>query len=168
MKTPFRCIATIFCLLCVVLPTRGGEIPSLFKPGSHSYTLQVGDRERSFSLHVPPGYDGRQPFPLVLMLHGRTGSGRSIEKYSGMSDLADAHAFIVAYPDALGFPTSWNTEIDTDPHQADDIAFLHALVKELKKNLIIDEKRIFVAGHSSGALMAYRMGAGFSETFAAI
>jgi len=168
MKTQLRWGLIMLCLGCCAFQAQAVDDSVRFQAGSYSYVLRADDRERSFLLHIPSTYDGRKPFPLILMLHGRTGSGRSIEKYSGMSEIADAHECIVAYPDALGFPTSWNTGFDTDPHQADDVAFLHALLLELQKKLSLDGARIFVAGHSSGALMAYRMGAGFSETFAAI
>ena len=37
--------------------------------------LEVDGRERSYELHVPKNYDGNQPIPLVLALHGRFGTG---------------------------------------------------------------------------------------------
>jgi len=55
--------------------------------------LEVDGRERSYELHVPKNYDGNQPIPLVLALHGRFGTGAGEEKRAHLDKLSDKHAF---------------------------------------------------------------------------
>ena len=45
--------------------------------------------------------DGRSdsaPAPLIIVLHGFTGSGRAMQRKTGFDALARAHGFSVAYP----------------------------------------------------------------------
>jgi polyhydroxybutyrate depolymerase len=118
---------------------------------------------RSYLLHVPPGYDGKTRLPLVLVLHGRRGNGRIAEWNYGFSALADKERFLVAYPEALGRPPTWRPFVGDK-----DVAFLRSLIDTLQSALAVDPRRIYVAGHSSGALMTYRLGAELSKEIAAI
>ena len=36
------------------------------QPGSHTRTVHVDGRERSYLVHVPPKYDSKRPTPVVL------------------------------------------------------------------------------------------------------
>jgi polyhydroxybutyrate depolymerase len=107
----------------------------------------------------------------VLLLHGRGGSARRIEQVSGMSGKADGDGFIVAYPQALGVPSTWHPWPLPGRRAEDaagDVAFIRALIEQLKHTLVVDVRRIYVAGHSSGAMMAYRVGAELGDRVAAI
>ncbi|MGI5178600.1 hypothetical protein ACQEVZ_19915 [Dactylosporangium sp. CA-152071] len=44
--------------------------------GDHTLTVTVGDKERTFQLHVPPGYDPARAMPAVVALHHRPGPRR--------------------------------------------------------------------------------------------
>ena len=35
------------------------------KPGDHTRSLNVDKRTRSYIVHVPPGYDGKNPIPVA-------------------------------------------------------------------------------------------------------
>ena len=50
---------------------------SPLSPGTHRRTIDVGGRERSYLLHVPPSYDPGRPLPLVLAFHGARPMPRS-------------------------------------------------------------------------------------------
>jgi len=82
---------------------------------SVALTLQVGELERQYRLHLPRGYNPKNPFPLVLAIHGYTGNAMKLENdYTSFSRHADANGYVVAYPQATGFDvggmmvTSWN------------------------------------------------------------
>jgi polyhydroxybutyrate depolymerase len=84
-------------------------------PGATSeLTLEHGGLERTYRLHLPTGYDSRQPRPLVLVFHGYTGTSAGIEQYTELSRLADENSFVAVYPQSTGFAagnrqiTSWN------------------------------------------------------------
>ena len=132
--------------------------------------LTVGGVERRYIRYEPPGLDAGVPAPLVLALHGRGGSGRIAEWMFGLSELADSHRFVVAYPDALGDPPTWNegfVGISGGPYRPDDVGFIRALVEREASARPLDRDRTFVCGHSSGGMMTYRLAAEASDLFAA-
>jgi hypothetical protein len=75
-------------------------------PGDHTLMLDHGVAMRSAIVHVPPGYDPQTASPLVLNFHGFTQDASSQVLFSLMNPVADAHGFVVVYPD--GLYNSWN------------------------------------------------------------
>jgi polyhydroxybutyrate depolymerase len=123
--------------------------------------------DRRILVHDPPFATGRS-LPLVLALHGTGGTGRLMASLSGLSRLADERGFRVAYPQALGEAgtedpargAAWNAGpgMGCPLHAgADDVAFLEAVVDRVDRHAPVDPRRIFVAGFSNGARMAYRL-----------
>ncbi len=76
--------------------------------GDSEHTLTVGGLERSYVLHLPPGYDASRPAPLVLDFHGITLDACEMMRISGLNAQSDAAGFIVVYPNAYGEQRSWN------------------------------------------------------------
>ncbi len=90
-----------------VAPTSAG--------GSVALTLDVGEGEREYRLHLPSSYDPKTVVPLVLVFHGYTGTAEGEEnEHTSFSRSADEHGYAVAYPQGTGFAvdgqtvTSWN------------------------------------------------------------
>lgn len=123
---------------------------------------------RTYWLHLPPGYDGQTPLPLVVALHPRGGNGARFERITGFSDKADVAKFIVVYPSAAGNPRTWDAGYLSGQNTDADVVFLEALLDELQETLKVDPKRVYLAGMGSGAMMAYWAGARLSERIAAI
>ncbi len=143
--------------------------PHLAMQSDSVQSISVGGLNRTYLLHVPTGYDGSTPWPLVFVLHGAGGGGKSMEQLTGFSDKADAEKFIVVYPNGTGSPQMWATGMSPHPHStADDVGFIRALLNKLEHDLKVDHKRIYSCGFSMGAMMTYRLGAEMSDTFAAI
>ena len=114
-------------------------------------TLDVaGQGRRTALMHLPRSFPGH-PVPMLLALHGASGSGAFMESYSGLSRLADREGFAVAYPDAAG--PRWR--ISAGDGSA-DVAFLDALLDRLMAGGCVDENRISAVGVSNGAGMAVR------------
>ncbi len=80
-------------------------------PGDYTFTVVVDSSERFYIAHVPPGYDGRAPVPVGMMLHGGGGTAKGMMAYTGWSRKADEKTFIAVYPEAtrpdLSQPASW-------------------------------------------------------------
>jgi polyhydroxybutyrate depolymerase len=129
--------------------------------------LPVGGVERRYVRYGPPGLDPAAIVPLVLMLHGRGGSGSIAEWMYDWREQSDAHGFVVAYPDALGDPPTWHAGVGLGGRQQDDVDFVRALVEREASARPIDRSRVFVCGHSNGGMMAYRLAAEASDLFAA-
>jgi beta-galactosidase len=77
--------------------------------------IEVGDLLREYRLHLPAGYDPEVPVPLLLVIHGYTGSAEETETSdTSFSRHADEHGYAVVYPQGTGFVaggrtiTSWN------------------------------------------------------------
>ena len=129
------------------------------------------NKKRDFRIYVPGRYNKNYKIPLVIVLHGGSGSGISIEKYSGFSKLAEDEKFIAAYPDA--YSGQWNDGrefIQSKSYRLkiDDVGFISKMIDKIKKNYNIDEKRIYVAGISNGGFMALRLGCELSEKISGI
>ena len=59
-------------------------------------------RERSYLVHVPPGYDANKPTPVVLAFHGAMMNGGTMAQFTGLNAKADEAGFIVVYPNGTG------------------------------------------------------------------
>ena len=156
----FAVVSSAACSPNGILGPAGG-----WMPGTTSHFIAVGSAPRSYLLHVPPrpstvAGDTLASFPLVLVLHGSSGSARDIRQTTRMDSLSDAYGFIVAYPQGTNggglFPSDWNGGAccgEAARENVDDVGFMSALTGEISRNLPVDQNRIFIAGFSSGAIM---------------
>jgi polyhydroxybutyrate depolymerase len=128
---------------------------------------------RPFTVHTPPGYDPARPAPLLVLLHGFGVTGALQEQYLGLTDATDAHGMLFVAPD--GTPSAngsrfWNA---TDAccgagSGVDDVAYLSALVADVKAHYSVDPRRVFLVGHSNGGFMSYRMACERADEIAAV
>lgn len=133
---------------------------------THSELAQPGSDKRSYRLFVPQGLVPGKAAPLVIAMHGGLGTGDIFAKQSGFDTVAQQYGFIVAYPDGLG--KVFNAGRCCGNAQSNDVAFVRALVADLKTRLPIDAKRIYGMGFSNGAMLAQRIACEAPEVFAAI
>ncbi|QTC91377.1 alpha/beta hydrolase family esterase [Brevundimonas goettingensis] len=140
--------------------------------------VEIGDTGRSLLLHRPAAQDGSTPLPLVILLHGSTMTGAQMLSATTLEATAEAKGFIVAAPDA-GIPAGpgfvWNipgvptvTGKVPGPEDADDVAYLGAVIDDLVARQCIDRARVYVTGLSGGGRMASWLGCVTPERFAAI
>jgi polyhydroxybutyrate depolymerase len=135
----------------------------------------VNGLTRNYLLHIPPNYQPNVS-ALVLALHPSRLAGPGMESLSQLSAKADRAGFAVAYPSSENNNSghsNWDifyndltfTNFPTPP---DDVGFLRGLIQTLQANLHPDPKKIYVAGFSSGAFMAHRVGVQLSDLVAAV
>lgn len=132
-------------------------------------SLQHGGVERTYRVHVPRGYDAAKQWPLVIALHGGGGAGRGMNTVTHLNDVADAHGFLVAYPD--GRFRHWNDGRQSgvaESRKVDDVGFLADLIDALAKKYSVDRKRVFATGISNGGFMSQRLACDLSDKVAAI
>jgi polyhydroxybutyrate depolymerase len=193
MKT--KIIGICICMLLIatcVIPVCGTLSESKIKktlvsPGDYLKVMVFGMRLRSYRIHVPPSYDGSNPMPLVVVLHGFPDNAHDIQSI-GMNIEADNEGFIAVYPNGHTFWRDlslygqvyyglWNLvyfhrwgyfyncwDFDT----VDDVGFIRTLIEKLQTTLEINSSRIYITGLSGGAFMTYRLGAELSDIVAAI
>lgn len=151
--------------------------------GSTTLSLTIDGHVRTVIVHVPTGYRGSRPVPVVLNMHGSGSTAAQQVQFTGMDAASDADGFIVAYPQALipepagptGVGFDWNVPgvplnggVPVPPGSADDVSFLTRLPGALGQHYCVDRSRVFATGFSGGSRMASQLACDSSATFAAV
>lgn len=164
-----RCALGNMILSCAALAVAAS-------PGNQSITVQVGTQKRTCVVHLPAGYNGKRPLPLVIALHGSGGTGAGMASTTGFDAMADKYGFIAAYPDGIvGKNHGWNALFGkpipgghgAQTDDVDDVGFIRILLDRLHQSYRTDPARVFVCGQSSGAYMAYRVAIDLADKIAA-
>ncbi|MFS8086111.1 MAG: alpha/beta hydrolase family esterase [Acidobacteriota bacterium] len=149
-----RRLITIFCGLlfmglALAIPAEAQKISK--------ENIESQGKSRTYYLLVPEKPTKENPAPLLVVLHGSNRNGLSlVEKWK---DLAVKEGIFLVGPDAID-SGSWNI-----PQDGPD--FLHDLISDLNAKYPIDRRRIYLFGHSAGAVFALYMSLHESEYFAA-
>jgi polyhydroxybutyrate depolymerase len=134
--------------------------------GTSNETIVSDGIERTYLLEVPPAYDGSDPVPLVLNLHGFGSTAQEQAAYSRFPAKGAAEGFIVLTPQGTGDPPYWN--IVGVGALTDDVAFFRTLLDALEAQLCIDAFRVYATGISNGAGMSSRLACELGDRIAAI
>ena len=77
----------------------------------------LGAVRRNYVIQIPKGLDNNSPVPMVLDLHGWTGSAQSQTHQSGWKQLGNTEKFVVIWPDGMDDSPSkmgsWNCSMST-------------------------------------------------------
>lgn len=142
---------------------------------SQKFLMDHDGNNRSYLVHIPSDYDQDILYPLVIAMHGGTGSAENLERQSRLSDKSDEEKFIVVYPDGIEGGIfnirTWNAGWccgHSATSNVDDVGFIEKLVLLLIEDYSIDQNRVYATGMSNGGYMAYRLACEKPELFAAI
>lgn len=130
--------------------------------------VDTNDGRRAGLVHVPALEVGAS-VPIVIALHGSGSTAEALRSVTGFDGLADAEGFIVAYPEGIG--QSWNSGQCCWPAAdslIDDVDFLRQFISQALASYPVDPERVYITGHSNGAIMAQRVGCELSADIAAI
>ncbi len=153
-------------------PDPAGQTTPATTPRTGTTTVKLGDR--SFTLHVPSAYTAGRAMPLLILLHGYTATGQNQESYMKFTPESDARGFLYAYPDGLVDSRSnnyWNATdacCDLYGSKVDDSAYLSNVITAIERAYTVDTKRVYLAGHSNGAFMSFRMACDHADQVTAI
>jgi poly(3-hydroxybutyrate) depolymerase len=163
-------------------------IASVDRTGKDPFAGRTGDLKRHYALdaageilpyrvYVPTTYNGTRAFPLIVALHGLGGTEDAFfENYERkLPPLAEQHGYIVAAP--LGYrvdgfygwglgapPADPTTKRVQDLSEQDVMQVLQRVRQQYK----IDENRIYLMGHSMGAIGTWKIAAKYPDIWAAI
>ena len=130
--------------------------------------------DRPVDLHVPQSYSCDTAAPLVIMLHGYTASGALEELYLNITAESNKRGFLYAHPDGTKSAAGeqfWNATdacCNFEGSKIDDSAYISKLIKDVQAAYNVDEKRIYLIGHSNGGFMSYRMACEHGDQIAAV
>ncbi len=139
------------------------------------HTLTVGGESRDYDIFVPSTYSRDRYYPMIIVLHGGGGNAEFSEKMTRFLPWAVAKEFILVHPNGSGrlrnSLLTWNAGnccAYAYKERVDDVGFISALIDHISKEVNIDPRRVYVAGLSNGAKMAYRLACQLSDKIAAI
>lgn len=149
-------------------------VPARAQPVTQTVRVTSGGIERSAIIHVPDNA-GPDPVPVLVAFHGGGGNAEGYRRTSGIDAVASAAGFVVMYPDGTGrIPgrlLTWNAGRCCGyaaREQIDDVAATWALLARAAQKLPLDPARVYLTGHSNGAMMAYRVAAEAAARVAAV
>lgn len=145
-------------------------------PGTHRVAVEHGGLTREAIVQVPTRVKAGRA--LVLAFHGGGGSAALMarDRLYGLSAQAEASGDVLVFPNGFsrwpgGRLATWNAGICCGPaleRQVDDVGFVRALLAELRRQLVFDDRRVHAIGMSNGAMLAHRLACELPGTFASI
>lgn len=117
---------------------------------------------RPYMHRVPSSYDPARPMPLVILLHGYGASGMVQAGYLNLLAATATEGFLLAYPDGTMDESGrrfWNATngcCNFGGVEVDDVAYVDAVIDDMRAQYNVDPRRIFIVGHSNGGFMAHR------------
>jgi polyhydroxybutyrate depolymerase len=151
-RVPVAILAIIAVLIALAIHFGIRRWEQRLPPGAVLRTLAFAGEERSYVLYA----HGHPPKPaLLVMLHGFGGNGAAIERRVRFDAIADREPLVVVYPNAKN--ATWNDGWPNHSSAPDDVGFLSAVIDSVSSEYGVDAARVYVAGMSNGAAMAYRL-----------
>ena len=123
-------------------------------------------------LYLPSNYDGTEPLPLIISLHGY--SDPRVEEHFNFSPHVDSKRFLYCVPTGtqdLMDASFWNATdacCDFFNTNIDDSGYLRQLVEIIQAEYAVDELSIHFTGISNGGFMTYRMACDHADLIASI
>jgi polyhydroxybutyrate depolymerase len=154
-------VLPLLTLLAAAAPAKPSPGCGKPKPPTGELTLESQGGRQAYILSLPPGYDPAHPYPLAFAFHGRdrTHVDCRDEDCPGVQSVIAPKA-VVVYPKSIG--PGWQ------PAVAENTAFFADLLARVERDVCVDQRRIFVAGTSSGAIFSNHLGCKLGDRLLAI
>ena len=136
-------------MLCLLAAAAGPKIEKAI--------VESGGQKRAYYIYVPESAKTAAA-PLLLLLHGSGHTGELLVK--NWKGEADRQGFILVGPDSVD-PQSWSSSADSPD-------FLRDVIIAVMANHDVDPQRLYIFGHSGGAMYGILLGLLESNYFAAI
>jgi poly(3-hydroxybutyrate) depolymerase len=155
-----------------------GQDPFKGRSGSmeRHYVLQGANEVMPYRVYVPTGYRAATPSPLVIALHGLGANEDSFfDSYSGAPvKLAELHGFLMAAPLGYRVDGFYGSPIgganDAAARRRLELSEKDVLevVRLMREQYNVDQSRIYLIGHSMGAIGTWFLGAKYPDLWAAL
>ncbi len=162
----------------ILSATRAGKDPFLGRTGDmeRHYVLPGANEVMPYRVYVPTKYAGTAAAPLLIALHGLGVNENSwFDSYAKQAvALAEQHGFLMAAP--LGYRVDGfygagvNASSDSAVRRRSALSEQDVLevVRLMKTHYKVDDSRIYLMGHSMGAIGTWHLASKYPEMWAAI
>ena len=163
----------------VAAAVKAGKDPFAGRTGDirRHYRLDAANEILPYRTYVPTTYTGAKAFPLIIALHGLGGTEDAFfDNYDeGLPPLAESHGYIVAAP--LGYRVDgsygWGLgkpPADPDTRRTQDFSEQDVMqvLQRMRQLYKIDDSRIYLMGHSMGAIGTWKIAPKYPDIWAAI
>lgn len=162
----------------ILTASKGGKDPFKGKLGDFErhYLLQGANEIMPYRVYVPKGYVAGKATPLVIALHGLGGNEDGFfDQYEKLPpQLSERHGFLLAAP--LGFRRDGfygsglmgGTDVASRRRSEYSEKDVLEVLRLMKAAYNVDESRIYLIGHSMGAIGTWALGAKYPQTWAAL
>ena len=163
----------------VLASLKAGRDPLAGKTGDmeRHYRLEGADEILPYRVYVPTKYDGRTAYPLIIALHGLGGDESNFfDGYNKvLPPLAEARGYLVAVPSGFGPDGFYGMVVpgsSTDPGTLRKLEYSEKdvlqVLARMRKDYVVDASRIYLMGHSMGAVGTWHLGAKYPDIWAAL
>ena len=141
------------------------------------YLLDAAAEIMPYRVYVPTTYAPSRPMPLIVALHGLGGTEDSFfDSYEKkMPALAERDGYIVVAPLGYRVDGFYGYGIDAPPRdpatrRAQELSEqdVMTVIKLVRSHYNVDANRIYLMGHSMGAIGAWRLGAKYPALWRAM
>ncbi len=139
-----KCAKKLFVTICLLLTTCGQlqNRQMLVTKDKRRFTVNLAGEIRTGALKIPQ--KRQQHSPMIIVLHGMGASGEAMRS-RGFDLVAGKCGYFIVYPD--GKNGGWSS--------LNDNAFFEVIIREMYEQYAIDRNKVFMSGHSLGAIQCY-------------
>lgn len=127
-------------------------------------TTQIDAGRGEIQLIVPDSYANNTPAPLIVLLHGYGSNGVQQNDYMRIGEQVNRYGFILATPDGTQETQGRNARFwsasdaccNFYANDLDDSAYVLSIINTVKEQYRVDERRVYLIGHSNGGFMSYK------------
>lgn len=152
------------------LATRTGDV-------KRHYRLDAANEIMPYRLYIPTSYTKNTAMPVVVALHGLGGTEDSFFDSYGrrLPELAEQYGYILVAPLGYRVDGGYGWGVATPP--ADPLARNRSALSEMdvmqvlaevRKHYAVDASRLYLMGHSMGAIGAWKLAAKYPDVWAAV
>lgn len=146
-RVPILCLAFVLMALTPMVRSARAEHPT----GEMVEGVACqNDPSQTYTLYLPPGYDPSQRWPVLLVFDPR---GRSVLAAELFRDAAEEYGWIIVS----------SNDTRSDGPMEPNVRAINALWPEVHTRYPSDTSRLYAAGFSGGAHLAYGLGKGTGE-----
>jgi poly(3-hydroxybutyrate) depolymerase len=160
----------------IAAAAKGGKDPFIGRTGDFErhYLFEAAGEIMPYRVFVPKTYNSSKPVPLVVALHGLGSSEDTfMDAYSRrIPELAEQYGYIAVSP--LGYRPDgfygFSYGIDAASRRKQELSEQDVMqvLARMRRDYKIDDSRIYLMGHSMGAIGTWFLGAKYPDLWAAL